>query len=155
MWGNILWKKKQTHNILQVFSIRFPKSSHDFGTNPLIQIIIMWTKCSHLKAFSPSTSVQGKVHSHTSGQLAPVMTTRSWVCRALTKLPKALNPKIKYRGHKRGWGADTMDVGDSVIRPPLKVKLCIFVPRSHPSTLHQHSSTLFASTLFTWPSLLL
>lgn len=28
------------YNILQVFSIRFPTASHDFGTNPLKQIKI-------------------------------------------------------------------------------------------------------------------
>lgn len=45
-------KKKQTHNTLQMFSIRFPRASHDFGSNPLTQIKIIWTKCSHLKALS-------------------------------------------------------------------------------------------------------
>lgn len=30
----------KTHNILQVFFIRFPSASHGFGTHPLIQIKI-------------------------------------------------------------------------------------------------------------------
>lgn len=54
--GEVSLEKKQSPNTLQVFSIRSPKASHDFGTNPFTQIQIIWTKCFHLKALSPLKS---------------------------------------------------------------------------------------------------
>lgn len=127
-----------------MFSIRFPKASHDFGINPLAQIKIIWTKCSLRNALSP---LKNCTRENAFSPARPpcssnhhLITTRSQGLQGSYQTSKSLNSTTNSRNHQgcgERWTHGAWEMLQQELWP------WIFIPRSQSSAgLGLHSTRL-------------